>query len=127
MSYAGPASRGKRKPDIAPNKTAASVSDKAAPRPQARPSVETHDRSHTALFGAGVALGVVVGASIALLLAPQAGSDTRRLLKRRGRRIRQRSNDALDDLREEFRHALKRRRLAGLRSRHLADEEPHLD
>ena len=115
MSYAGPESRSSRAADAASNKTAGA-------RGAIRPAVdESTDRSGSALFAAGVALGVVVGAGVALLLAPQAGTDTRRALARRSRRIGVRGHDAWDDLRIEFRRALKRRLAA--RRRHRADKD----
>jgi gas vesicle protein len=67
------------------------------------------------VFVAGVALGVVIGAGAALLLAPASGVDTRHALARRGRRLRRHGRDAWDDLRREFRHALARRKREALR------------
>lgn len=54
---------------------------------------------------AGVAVGLLVGAGVALLLAPREGSDTRRALRRRIRRVGHRGQDAWLDLREELRRA----------------------
>jgi hypothetical protein len=70
------------------------------------------DRGRTAAFTAGITLGLLFGAGIALLLAPQTGADTRRALARRGRRLRIRGRDAWDDLRVELRRARRRRRAA---------------
>lgn len=53
----------------------------------------------------GVAIGLLVGAGIALLFAPQQGSDTRRSLRRGLRRAGRRGHDAWDDLRDELRRA----------------------
>ena len=53
----------------------------------------------------GLALGLLVGAGVALLLAPERGVDTRRVLKRGMRRARLRSRDAWADLRLELLHA----------------------
>jgi gas vesicle protein len=64
-------------------------------------------------FLAGLGIGIAVGAAVALLLAPQSGADTRRALKRRGRRVRSRASDAWEDLRLEFaraKRALRRKR-----------------
>jgi gas vesicle protein len=63
----------------------------------------------------GVALGLLVGAGVALLFAPQAGLDTRRDVSRGWRRVRRRGQDAWDDLRLELGHA--RRQLKRARRR----------
>jgi len=112
MSYAGPAARTNRAPDAAPPGAARPF---AGARPAAanlhgpRNASSSDDRRGPALFAAGVAHGVVDGASVALLFAPQAGEDTRRAIARRGQRFGRRSHDAWDDLRLEFRRALRRR------------------
>lgn len=80
--------------------------------------VET-DWQHVAIFAAGAVLGAALGAGAALLLAPQTGEDTRHDLARRGRRLRTRTADAWDDLRDEFRYAAHRgRRKLGRALRH---------
>lgn len=123
MSYAGPAGRAKRAPDATRDNQPASRSTAASSRPTVLDDDDSSDsRSGPVLFATGVALGVVVGAGIALLLAPQAGSDTRRAITRRSRRIGQRGHDAWDDLRIEFRRAL-RRRLAARTRRHAEDPD----
>src|SRR6516162_2363569 len=106
MSYAGPAAAGRssvlRPPE--PSKTAvAGASPRDTLRPLRRPSTGV-------VFAAGVALGIAVGAGVALLFAPQSGEDTRRSLVRRGRKLTNRGRDAWDDLREELRAARRRRR-----------------
>ena len=57
-------------------------------------------------FVAGLILGGLVGAGLALLLAPQSGADTRRSLARRARRL---ADDARDRY-EEARHRIHRAR-----------------
>ena len=57
-------------------------------------------------FAAGLILGALVGAGLALLLAPQSGADTRRSLARRARRL---ADDARDRY-EEARHQIRRAR-----------------
>jgi gas vesicle protein len=57
-------------------------------------------------FAAGLILGALVGAGLALLLAPQSGADTRRDLARGARRI---ANDARDRY-EDARHRIHRAR-----------------
>ena len=118
MSYAGPVSRGKRAP-------AASRSRPGDPRqsgtnkPPTAPSAADHsiDLRPAAVFAVGVVLGLALGAAAALLLTPYAGAEYRRALVRQRRRLGQRSHDAWDDLRDEFRRALRRRRRASARRR----------
>jgi hypothetical protein len=67
---------------------------------------------------AGVAVGLLVGAGMALLLAPQTGSDARRSMVRRLRRARLRGADAWHELGFELRRARRRLKRAR-RSREL--------
>jgi gas vesicle protein len=126
MSYAGPATRRHGSP---------TPQDPAAPRDRgfaagrptsglSRGSASSHredghdtDWQQVALFGAGLALGLTLGAGIALLAAPQSGEETRAAIKGRARRIRRatsrRSQDAWAELRDELHAAtrsLRRRR-----------------
>ena len=112
MSYAGPSTSGR------------STLFRASPSGPARPAAggvgprfggprPSGGGRQTALVIAGIMLGIAVGAGAGLLLAPQAGEDTRRSLSRRGRRLTRRGRDAWDDLRDELRRArrtLRRRR-----------------
>ena len=59
---------------------------------------------------AGITIGALVGAGIALLLAPQSGEDTRRELSRRARAIKDDAMDALDDASTRARREFHRRR-----------------
>ena len=70
---------------------------------------------------AGVAVGLLVGAGMALLLAPLEGADARRALRRRVRRVGYRGQDAWLDLRDELRRAATRIRRA--RHQRLLDAE----
>jgi gas vesicle protein len=49
------------------------------------------------------AIGGLVGAGIALLLAPQSGKETRDLLSRKSRELSDKAGDALNDVRESVR------------------------
>jgi gas vesicle protein len=69
------------------------------------------------VFAAGIALGLAIGAGAALLLAPQSGTDTRRAIVRRSRRLSRRGRDAWGDLREELSRAARRGRQAFRRRR----------
>jgi gas vesicle protein len=61
------------------------------------------------LFGAGLALGVILGAGGALLTAPRTGAETRAALGARAARFRRstarRGRNAWDDLRDELQQA----------------------
>src|SRR5262245_39577960 len=114
MSYAGPGSRDKRADDtrlvaLRASSDAASARMLRPRHPAPRP---TSDHSRTAAFALGIAIGWAVGAGVALLFAPQDGADTRHSIARKGKRIQKRSRDAWDDLRDELRDAVRRRRLA---------------
>ena len=61
-------------------------------------------------FTVGLILGALVGAGLALLLAPQSGADTRRNLVRRARRLADESRDRYDDARRRLRRAREQRR-----------------
>ena len=116
MSYAGPISRDKRTADISPpasdlHASNGSPNSPNAPRRMPRLPI-SGDRA--AVFGAGLAIGLAIGASAALLLAPQSGEDTRHSIARGGRRIKRRGASAWDDLRFElgqFGRQLQRRSL----------------
>ena len=94
MSYAGPVqSRSTRRPAAA-----------RTPAAEVETAPEWH---HVALFGAGVALGITVGAALALLTAPQSGEETRADIGRgalRARRaVRGAGSDAWNGVRSELR------------------------
>lgn len=79
-------------------------------------------------FGAvatGLAIGLLVGAGVALLLAPQRGVDARRDLSRGARRVRLGGRDAWADLRLELQHARRQLKRARRRAK-LAVEDREL-
>ena len=128
MSYAGPAkgSRGSTRAAASP------APQRLSGRPSRRPPepVEETDWERVALFGAGLALGIAVGAGAALLTAPQSGAETRAVLRARTGRLTRsaarRGHDAWDELREELRsvrRGLRRRRAQRDQERALADLE----
>ena len=121
MSYAGPASRSKRAPDITPTSSGIARPKSALNRSASGNALS--DRGSAIVFAAGVALGVVVGASVALLVAPDSGYATRRALVRRGRRVSRRGLDAWDDLRDELRQAVREKRRAWRIKRQRARDE----
>lgn len=65
-------------------------------------SYETDNMRTAAVFGAGIAIGALLGAGAALLLAPQSGEDTRELLAEQAHRLGGRMSDRLDDVRGDL-------------------------
>ena len=56
-----------------------------ARRPRGRPYRNVPDARSAGMLGVGMIIGAVLGAGIALLMAPQAGRETRRTIARRAR------------------------------------------
>jgi len=118
MSYAGPTSRTSRQPHIEPATGASPHLKSSADRPQEWPTPRSRSQARqTAVFAAGIVVGLAVGAGVALLFAPESGAYTRRALVRRGRRVTKRGRDAWDDLRDELRAAVRNRKRAWHRRR----------
>lgn len=93
-------------------------------KPRGRSYSDDMQWRHAAIFGAGVALGALIGAGAALLYAPQTGEETREMLSERahqfGGRIGERIDDARGDLgwymrrgRRKLRRGAERGRWAG--------------
>lgn len=61
-------------------------------------------------FAGGLLLGVMVGAALALLLAPQAGPRTRRNIGRKVRRLRADAEHRLEGAQRDLRKQVKRRK-----------------
>jgi gas vesicle protein len=61
-------------------------------------------------FAAGLLIGALVGAGVALLVAPSSGADTRRMIARRARRLAADARDRYDEARHELHEARARRR-----------------
>ena len=90
-----------------PSSTASSI-PKAPPQgsiPQPKddgmPPEMVPDWNNIGLFTAGIALGAVLGAAVALLLAPASGEETRHSIGRRVRKFRG-DDDIWDELAEEL-------------------------
>lgn len=62
------------------------------------------DWNNIGLFAAGIAVGAVLGAAVALLMAPATGEDTRHSISRRVRKLRG-DDDVWDELAEELERA----------------------
>ena len=58
--------------------------------PEGEPFTETRELDKTVMLVAGVAVGALIGAGAALLLAPASGDDTRTAIKRRVRKLTRR-------------------------------------
>jgi len=86
-------------------------------------TVTSNTSRPTGALVTGIAIGLLVGATAALLFAPQQGSETRRDLRRGLRRVGRRGHDAWDDLRDELRRA-RRQLLRARRRRQVELEEP---
>ena len=63
------------------------------------------EEGHTSSFAAGLLLGGLIGAGLALLFAPQSGEETRRLIRRRTKRLAADARDRYDDLKDRVRRA----------------------
>src|SRR3954465_14856121 len=122
MSYAGPVARGKRASTVEPLQ-AETVSRGGVGRRNAIAPRGMSSQKTTAVFAAGLAAGIALGAGAALLFAPQPGADPRRLIARRGRHIGRRGRDAWGDLAYELKSAARRRRKAWRQRRESRREE----
>lgn len=61
-------------------------------------------------FAAGLLIGALVGAGVALLVAPSSGEDTRRMIARRVRRLAADAQERYDEARHQLHRARERRR-----------------
>lgn len=73
-------------------------------------SYDTDGVRSAAIFGAGLAVGAMLGAGAALLFAPRSGEDTRELLADRAQRLGGRMSERLDDVRGDLGWYLRRGR-----------------
>lgn len=61
-------------------------------------------------FTVGLVLGALIGAGVALLVAPQSGEDTRRLIRKKARRLAHDARDRYDDIKDRVREVRTRAR-----------------
>jgi hypothetical protein len=87
------------RPTIRPRTGAAGENDTGSP-----------DWRRLGVFGLGVAVGAVIAAGAALLLAPQSGEETRAAIRRRTRDAMSSAGDSWDDLRAEMAWSARRGR-----------------
>ncbi len=77
-------------------------------------------------FALGIIIGALVGAGTALLLAPSSGDETRRLLRRKARRLSAQGGEALhhvaEDAERTARDFARRGRRYAMRARDTAQE-----
>src|SRR5687767_12197210 len=74
------------------------------PRSDSLPHDTVPDWNNIGLFTAGIAVGAILGASVALLWAPMSGDQTRHRIARRVRSLRG-DDDVWDELAEELERA----------------------
>lgn len=65
----------------------------------------THDDHRARTFLAGLAIGALVGAGVALLFAPQSGLETRHAVARRAKHLAREARDRYDDVKDKLRRA----------------------
>src|SRR6476661_1174262 len=78
------------------------------PKPDGLPADMVPDWNAIGLFTAGIAVGAILGATVALLMAPASGDETRERIGRRVRHLRG-NDDVWDDLAEELERAASER------------------
>ena len=93
-----------------PGRTATSIPKAPPPGSIPQPSSDgiphqtVPDWNNIGLFTAGVAVGAILGAAVALLMAPASGDETRHSIARRVRNLRG-DDDVWDELAEELERA----------------------
>ena len=88
-----------------------------AAAPVGRSWDEERDWRGAGILSLGVIAGALVGAGVALLLAPQSGEETRERIANRARSLGSRADASWDDLRDELRRLRRRSRRAATRGR----------
>ena len=98
---------------------------KSGEQPFQRPNSASTNDSRAGAVTTGLAIGLLVGAGIALILAPREGSEIRRSARRSLRRLGWRGKDAWLDLRAELHRAARKARRA--RRRAMVEAEVLVD
>lgn len=87
-----------------------SLDSVASSKPRGKSYSQSMESKHAAIFGAGIAIGALLGAGAALLFAPQSGEETRELIGERARGFGSRLGDRIDDARGDLGWYMKRGR-----------------
>lgn len=66
------------------------------------------DEGNARPFAAGLILGALIGAGVALLFAPQSGAETRRIIRKRAKHLAADASDQFDDVKDRIRKARRR-------------------
>jgi gas vesicle protein len=66
------------------------------------------EQGSTRPFVSGLLLGALIGAGLALLFAPQSGEETRRIIRRKTKKLAAEAQDRYDDLTDRVRRARRR-------------------
>ncbi len=85
--------------------------------------MDDEHEAHSITFVLGFLLGAIVGAGIALLAAPEAGTRTRRRIRRAAGELRESAGDQWDDLAEDVKHSVDEA-VRGARKRFLVRRDP---
>ena len=64
-------------------------SSKPSRRPRGRPYKQVNNTRSVSMLGIGMVVGAMIGAGVALLVAPESGAETRRRLSRRAGKVRE--------------------------------------
>ncbi len=85
--------------------------DEALPAPESDEEevAMRHEGLRARTFLAGLAIGALVGAGVALLFAPQSGEETRRDVSRKARRLARDARERYDTMRDKVRRARRER------------------
>jgi gas vesicle protein len=85
--------------------------------------MDDEHEAHSITFVSGFLLGAIVGAGIALLAAPEAGTRTRRRIRRVAGELRESAGGQWDDLAEDVKHSVDEA-VRGARKRFLVRRGP---
>jgi hypothetical protein len=101
-------------PDDQASATQKAPSPGSIPQPKldGLPYETVPDWNNIGLFTAGIAVGAILGATVALLLAPASGEETRHSISRRVRNLRG-DDDLWDELAQELERAAAEREEEG--------------
>jgi YtxH-like protein len=101
--FSGTRSKGTTPRDRQSDLDASDSLDSTTPsRARGRSYDDSMQMKHAAIFGAGIALGAMIGAGAALLFAPQTGEETRDMISERAHDFGGRIGDRLGDVRGDL-------------------------